>query len=69
MVAGVAIGTVFAFGGVTPATLARHMPIAWAQLNSGVFALAGNLAVAFAVSGLVRRFARPPAVAEAVAEA
>jgi hypothetical protein len=55
MLTGLAIGTAFAFGGVTSADLARWVPVAAAQLNSGVFALAGNLIVAFGVSALVRR--------------
>ncbi len=61
MLTGLAIGSAFSFGGVGSADLAQWMPIAAAQLNSGVFALAGNLVVAFAVSALVRRAAGRPA--------
>lgn len=63
MLTGLAIGSAFSFGGVTSAYLAQWLPVAVAQLNSGVFALAGNLVVAFTVSALVRRAAGRRALA------
>lgn len=62
MLTGLAIGSAFSFGGVTGKDLAQWLPVAAAQLNSGVFALAGNLVVAFTVSALVRRAAGRRAV-------
>lgn len=70
MLTGLAIGSAFAFGGVTSADLARWLPVEVAQLNSGVFALAGNLIVAFTGSALVRRAAnRSAAPGQALAAA
>lgn len=65
IVAGVAVATASAFGGIGRAQLATVLPEGLAEVNIGVYALALNLVVAFGVSAAVRRLGGSRAAAAA----